>query len=86
MITTVWIVLSFSLIYAKDANGDQILGFPKYHYMFANVGASPNPDYAPTIPFSIFAVFELSFALLSASIVVSSLIGKYLKCISSIGY
>jgi Amt family ammonium transporter len=76
MITILWIVISFSLTYAKDANNDQILGLPKYYYMFAHVGAYPDGDYVDSVPFSIFAVFELSFPILAASIVTSALIGK----------
>jgi hypothetical protein len=76
MITTIWIVITFSLVYAKDANGDQMLGYPKYYYMFANVGSEPNPSYAPTIPFSLFAIFELCFALVSATLLVSSVLGE----------
>jgi hypothetical protein len=75
MISVLWIVVSFSLTYGKDANNDQILGFPKYYYMFAHVGADPDGDYVDSIPFSIFAVFELSFPILAASIVTSALIG-----------
>jgi hypothetical protein len=75
MITVVWVLLSFSLIYA---NGTEILGYPKTYYMFNHVGDQPNLAYAPTIPFNIFAIFELAFALLSASIVISSILGKFL--------
>lgn len=76
MIAVLWIVFSFSLTYAKTANGDQILGFPKYYYMFAHVGASPDYEYVGTIPFSIFAIFELSYPILSAVIFVTAVIGK----------
>jgi Amt family ammonium transporter len=75
MITVLWIVLTFSLTFAEDANGDQILGFPKDFYMFAHVGAQANATYASTIPFSIFAIFELAFPILAASLVVQALIG-----------
>jgi len=72
LITVLWIVITFSLVYAKDANGDQILGFPKYYYMFAHVGPVPDDVYTFTIPFTIFAIFELSFPLLCSAIFVSS--------------
>ena len=77
MIAVLWIVLSFSLTYAKTANGDQILGFPKYYYMFAHVGAQPDNVYVTSIPFSIFAIFELSYPILAAVIFVSAIIGKF---------
>lgn len=78
MITFLWIIISFSLVYAKDANGDGILGFPKYYYMFAHTVNFPDVSLAPTIPLSIYAVFELSFALLTPTIVAAAVIGKYL--------
>lgn len=76
MIAVLWIVFTFSLTYAKTANGDQILGFPKYYYMFAHVGAEPVDEYAPNLPFSIFAIFELSFPILTAAIVIAALIDR----------
>lgn len=76
LISLLWIVITFSLTYAKDANGDQILGLPKYLYMFAHTYAEPDSFYAPTIPFSIFAIFELSYPILAAAIVVSALIDR----------
>jgi Amt family ammonium transporter len=76
MISFLWIIISFSLVYAKDANGDGIMGFPKYYYMFAHTVNFPDLSLAPTIPVSIFAVFELSFALLTPTIVAAAVIGK----------
>jgi ammonium transporter, Amt family len=88
MIAFVWIVFSFALIYGKDANGDEMLSYPKYFYMFAHTVNFPDPALAPTIPVNIFAVFELSFALLTPTIVATAIIGKLLLaagfCISDV--
>lgn len=73
MITFVWIVFSFSLIYGSDANRDNILGYPKDFYMFHNVSNHPNELLAPTIPLNIFAVFELAFAIVTPTIVTVAL-------------
>lgn len=43
--------------------------------MFRDVGARPAAELAPTIPCSIYAVFELSFALLTPTIVAADIIG-----------
>jgi len=75
MIATLWIVISFSLVHAKDANGDGILGFPKYYYMFAHTYNSSVID-GDSIPGSIFAVFELAFATLTPAIVASAVIDR----------
>lgn len=76
MIAFLWIVISFSLVYAKDANGDRILGFPKYFYMFARTVNFPDASLAPTVPLGIFAVFELAFALLTPTIVATAIIDR----------
>lgn len=44
--------------------------------MFRDVGARPAVDLASTIPCSIYAVFELSFALLTPTIVAADIIGN----------
>lgn len=68
---------SFSLVYGEDANGQHFLGFPSTYYMFRDVGARPAAELAPTIPCSIYAVFELCFALLTPTIVAADIIGEY---------
>lgn len=75
MITFLWIIFSLSLVWGKDNNGDMIMGLPKQFYMFAHAGNLPN-ELAPTIPMNIFAVFELSFAILCPTIIAASVIGK----------
>ncbi len=67
---------SFSLVYGEDANGQNFLGFPSTYYMFRDVGARPATELAPTVPCSIYAVFELCFALLTPTIVAADIIGK----------
>lgn len=76
MIAFVWVIVSLSLVWGKDANGDQIMGLPKQFYMFAHAGNLPVPELAQTIPMNIFAVFELSFAILCPTIVAAAVIGK----------
>jgi len=44
--------------------------------MFAHVGASPDYVYVDAIPFSIFAIFELSFPILASTIVTAALIDR----------
>lgn len=54
-----------------------MLGFPATYYMFRDVGARPAAELAPTIPCSIYAVFELSFALITPTIVAADIIGGW---------
>lgn len=77
MITFLWVLFSFSLVYGKDAKSNGILGYPGTFYMFKDTsGDSAALNNAANIPNSIFAVFELGFALLSAGIVTSSVAGR----------
>ena len=43
--------------------------------MFRDVGSAPVESLAPTIPGSLFAVFELGFALLAPAIITAEIIG-----------
>lgn len=70
-------VFSFSLVYGKDIGHNGILGNPATYYMFSHTMDKTGPtELAPTIPNNIFALYEVSFPLLSASIVTSSLAGN----------
>lgn len=70
-------ISSFSLAYGQDANGDQIMGFPKTFYMFWWTGAnSAYQNGASLIPNNIFAVYELGFALVTPTIVAASVYGR----------
>lgn len=70
-ISFIWVIFTFSLVWAHDTWGDKLLGFPSQYYMFARVGPSPVPT-APTIPSTIFAVFELCFAVVAPTIVAAA--------------
>jgi Amt family ammonium transporter len=68
---------SFSLAYGKDAKDNGIIGYPGTYYFFHNtwdLNASHNG--APGISNSIFAVYELGFALVTAGLITISLAGR----------
>ncbi len=73
------IVLSFrfSLAYGKDAKGNGIIGYPITYYFFHNTfDTTAALNNAGTIANSIFAVYELGFAIITAALVTISLAGK----------
>eukprot|EP01039_Chlorochromonas_danica_P006396 gene6396-7051_t len=76
LVAFLWIIISLSLVWGVDANGDQIMGFPKQFYMFAHAGNLPIAEIADNIPMNIFAVFELTFAILAPAIVTSAVIDR----------
>lgn len=40
---------------------------------FKNVGLTPHPDFAPTIPFALFAMFQLKFAIITPALITGGL-------------
>jgi Amt family ammonium transporter len=76
MVAFLWIIITLSLVWGRDANGGQIMGFPKQFYMFAHAGNLPIVELANTIPMNIFAIFELSFAILCPTIIAAAVIDR----------
>src|SRR3989442_8829527 len=64
IITVQWIVIGYSLAFA---NGTSFLG--GLQWMGLNgVGATPNPDYAPTIPHQTYMFYQLIFAIITPAL------------------
>jgi len=70
VVSILWVVFGFSLAFGESING--IIGNPLTFLFFKNVGASPNPDFAPTIPFLLFAMFQLKFAIITPALITGS--------------
>jgi Amt family ammonium transporter len=68
LVSVVWVAVGFSLAFGPDVNGAGIIGGLDY-LGFANVGLDPNPAYAPTIPFVLFASFQLMFAAVTPALI-----------------
>jgi Amt family ammonium transporter len=71
IVSVVWILIGFSLAFGKDAN---LLGIPglvgNLDYVgFFNVGLEPSTVYATTIPFVLFAAFQLMFAAITPALI-----------------
>src|SRR2546428_13323327 len=64
LVSVVWVLVGFSLAFGRDVTGLGLLGGADY-LGFANVGLTPNATYAPTIPFVLFAGFQLMFAAIT---------------------
>lgn len=73
LIAMLWTLFSFSLCYGEDSAGDQLIGQPSTYWMFFNTYGKPaSRNNANTIPNSIFAIYELGFALMSSTVVATS--------------
>jgi len=71
IISVIWIVVGFSLAFGDSIGG--FIGNPLTFFMFKNVGTAPNPDFAATIPFALFAVFQLKFAIITPALITGGL-------------
>jgi Amt family ammonium transporter len=71
IVSVVWVLIGFSLAFGKDAN---LLGIPGLvgnldFVGFFNVGLEPSTVYATTIPFVLFAAFQLMFAAITPALI-----------------
>jgi ammonium transporter, Amt family len=65
IITVVWALVGYSLCFA---HGNSFIGGFGYAFL-RGVGATPNADYAATIPQQTFMVFQLMFAIITPGLI-----------------
>ena len=53
-----------------------MVGDPRTFFAFRGVGLSPNTEFAGTIPFLLFALFQLKFAIITPALITGSLAGR----------
>ena len=68
LVSVVWVLIGFSLAFGHDITGLGLLGGPEY-VGFSNVGLEPSPTYGITIPFVLFAGFQLMFAAITPALI-----------------
>jgi len=68
LVSVVWVLIGFSLAFGPDVRGLGLIGGLDFAG-FANVGLEPNPAYAPTVPFVLFAAFQLMFAAITPALI-----------------
>ena len=70
VISVLWVFVGFSLAFGDSFYG--IIGDPRTYFVFNNVTVSPNPEFAGTIPFLLFALFQLKFAIITPALITGS--------------
>ncbi|NNK80156.1 MAG: ammonium transporter, partial [Flavobacteriales bacterium] len=70
VISVIWVIVGFSLAFGESIGG--IIGNPMTYLFFRDVGVNPNPDFAATIPFLLFALFQLKFAIITPALITGS--------------
>jgi len=70
LISVIWVVVGFSLAFGESQGG--VIGNPLSYAFFRGVGIETEASLAPTIPFVLFALFQLKFAIITPALVVGS--------------
>ena len=74
VISILWVVFGFSLCFGDSIGG--IIGNPLTFLNFNNVGAAPHPRIGSSIPFLLFALFQLKFAIITPALITGSMAGR----------
>jgi Amt family ammonium transporter len=69
-ISLLWYVVGFSLAFGDSIGG--FIGNPMSHPFFNNVGIAPHTKIATGIPFMLFAIFQLKFAIITPALITGS--------------
>jgi Amt family ammonium transporter len=68
LVSVVWVLVGFSIAFGTDVNGWGLIGGIDF-LGFMGVGAAPSAVYATTIPFVLFAGFQLMFAAITPALI-----------------
>lgn len=74
IITVIWVVFGFSLAFGESING--IIGRPSTYFMMRGVLSGAPWKLAPTIPFLLFAFYQLKFAIITPALVTGAFAGR----------
>ncbi len=74
VISVLWVVVGFSLAFGDSIGG--IIGNPFTYFAFRNVGSEPNAAFSTSIPFLLFALFQLKFAIITPALITGSFAGR----------
>jgi Amt family ammonium transporter len=70
VVSILWIVVGYSLCFGESIGG--FIGNPSTHLFFKGVISGAPWSLAPTIPLSLFALFQLMFAVITPGLVVGA--------------
>jgi Amt family ammonium transporter len=66
LISALWMVFGYSMAFAE---GNPFFGNPLTYLFLKGVGATPNADYAATIPHETFMLFQMMFAIITPALI-----------------
>lgn len=70
IVSVLWIVIGFSMAFGDSVGG--IIGNPATYFFYKGVVSGKPWGGAPTIPFALFSVFQLMFAIITPGLVVGA--------------
>lgn len=78
IVSVLWVVVGFSLAFGESigSEGFGLFGNPMTFFMFKGVGGGTHPDFAPTFPLAVFAMFQLKFAIITPALITGSFAGR----------
>jgi Amt family ammonium transporter len=72
LISVQWLLFGYSLAFGTDIGG--LIGGANF-FGFAGVGAEPS-DYAPTVPHTLFAAFQMMFAIITPALITGAFVER----------
>ena len=70
LITVQWVLFGYSLAFSPDHHG--LIGGLSW-FGLNSVGAAPDPDYAATIPHSVYMLFQCMFAVITPALITGAI-------------
>ncbi len=67
VISLVWVVVGFGLAFGPDVGG--VIGDPRGFLLLRGMTSEPHAALSPTIPLSLFALFQLKFAIITPALI-----------------
>jgi Amt family ammonium transporter len=74
LISVQWVLVGYTLAFGPDAFGG-LLGNLNF-FGLNNVGAAPDPNYAPTIPAAAYMIFQAMFAIITPALITGAFVGR----------
>jgi ammonium transporter, Amt family len=71
VVSLVWVICGFSIAFGDSLGG--VMGNPLTFWGLRNVGLDANPAFSGTIPFLLFCLFQLKFAIITPALITGSL-------------
>ncbi|TAE38390.1 MAG: ammonium transporter [Sphingobacteriales bacterium] len=70
VVSVLWVIVGYSLCFGESING--YIGNPMTHLFFKDVASAEPWGLAPTIPRSLFSMYQLMFAIITPGLVVGA--------------